>query len=288
MGTAVDAILVAVKRVALVALGVLGIALSMPAPVRAQEAPEPPREYWSFAGMFGSYDPAQLQRGYRIYKDVCSSCHSMKDVAFRNLADRGGPDFTEGQVKALAATFKVKEKDSIGKEVERPGRPADYFPSPDENAMKATFGVEPPDMSVLALARTYERGFPTFIFDAITQYQEQGVDYIAALLNGYGPPPKDVKLSGSQQWNKYFPGHKIAMPPPLADGAVDYTDGTPKTLRQYSLDVAAFLHWAADPKLDQRKAMGLRVLIFLIVFASLLYFVKKRIWHDVHAPPVNA
>jgi len=243
----------------------------------AMEAPMPPRQAWSFHGPLGKFDREQLQRGFKVYKEVCSACHSMNLIAFRDLADESGPGFSEAQVKALAATYQVEDgPNEQGLMFKRPGRPSDHFPPPFANpeAAKAVFGAPPPDMSDLAKARGFPRPFPLFIFDAFTEYQEQGPDYIVAILTGF-------THSDDPHWNKYFPGHHIAMPKPLSDGAVVYTDGAPQTLQQYAQDVAAFLYWAAEPKLEERKAMGLRVMIFLIVFAGLMYFVKKRIWSDV-------
>lgn len=237
----------------------------------------PARQSWTFAGPFGKFDPEQLQRGFKVYHDVCSGCHSLKLVAFRDLADPEGPRFSEAQVKALAATYQIEDgPNDAGDMYQRPGRPSDHFPWTFANpeAAKAALGAVPPDMSVLAKARSYERPFPLFIFDAFTQYQEQGPDYIVAILNGYTHPD-------DPNWNLYFPGHVIAMSKPLTDGQVKYTDGAPETLAQYSRDIAAFLYWAAEPKLDDRKQMGFRVVIFLIVFAGLLYFVKKTIWEGV-------
>ncbi|MGO9008220.1 MAG: cytochrome c1 [Beijerinckiaceae bacterium] len=248
-----------------------------PSATSESEQPKPPRQTWSFAGPFGTYDQAQLQRGFKVYHDVCSACHSLNLIAFRNLGDPGGPGFSGGQVKALAATYKIKDgPNEAGEMFERPGRPSDYFPPPFANpqAAIAALAAAPPDMSLLAKARSYERGFPLFLLDIVTQYQEQGPDYIVALLEGYA---KDE----DPNWNGYFPGHKITMPKPLSDGAVEYTDGSPQTLHQYAQDVAAFLAWTAEPKLDERKHMGLRVIIFLVVFAALLYFVKRRIWAGV-------
>lgn len=264
---------------------VLGVAFGGFSVQTAESAPKPsgneelipPRQSWSFAGPFGRFDQAQLQRGYKVYHDVCSNCHSMKLLSFRDLAEAGGPDFSKAQVKALAATYKVQDgPNEAGQMYERPGRPSDPFPSPFANkeAAAAAFGVSPPDMSDLAKARTYPRPFPLFIFDAFTQYQEQGPDYIVGILNGYTHPD-------DPNWNAYFPGHKIAMPNPLSDGAVTYTDGSPQTVQQYSTDVAAFLFWAAEPKLDTRKELGFRVMLFLIVFAGLLYFTKKKVWAGV-------
>ena len=235
----------------------------------------PPPVSWSFTGVFGHYDTAQLQRGYQVYKEVCSNCHSMKLVAFRNLEDLG---YSAGQVKALAATYQVDDgPNDAGEMYKRPGRPSDYFPSPfaNEQAGAAAYGKNPPDMSDLAKARGWERGFPWFVFDFFTQTEEaEGPTYIHAVLNGY-------TKEDDPKYNIYMPNHKIAMPKPLNDGQVSYTDGSPQTLDQYSKDVSAFLMWAAEPKLEQRKSMGLRVMIFLIVFATLLFFIKKRIWANV-------
>jgi len=251
----------------------------------AQEPDIPPRQHWSFAGPFGLYDPAQLQRGFKIYREVCSNCHSLKLLAFRNLADPGGPGFTEAQAAAIAATFQVTAgPNDQGEMYQRPGKIADHFPPPfanDQVARNANGGALPPDMSELAKARTYERGFPWFIFDAFTQYQEEGPDYIHAILNGYEEPPPGFTLPPGAQYNKYFPGHAIGMPKPLSDGQVEYTDGTPATVDQYGRDVAAFLAWAAEPKLDERKRLGFQVFIYLIVLTGLLYFTKRKVWHEV-------
>jgi cytochrome c1 len=265
-----------------------GFAAAFAAPASAQLAEQvsPPRLSWSFAGPFGQYDQAQLQRGFKIYREVCSACHSMDLVSFRNLAEPGGLDYSEAQVAQIAAQYKIKDLNDKGEPIERPGRPADHFPAPfpNELAAKAAFGVAPPDMSTLAKARTYQRGFPWFVFDMFTQYQEQGPDYIAALLKGYkDPPPKDFQLPPGGHYNEYFPGHNIAMPPPLSAGQVKYDDGSPETMDQYSKDVAAFLMWAAEPHLDSRKRIGFQVMVFLIILSGLLYFTKKKVWSDVHA-----
>jgi cytochrome c1 len=255
----------------------------------AQEADAPPLQHWSFHGPFGLYDQAQLQRGFKVYREVCSTCHSLKLLAFRNLADAGGPSFTEAQATAVAAEFKVTDgPNDQGEMYQRPGRIADHFPAPfpnDQAARNSLGGALPPDMSVLAKARSYERGFPWFILDAFTQYQEDGPDYIHAILNGYTDPPAGFTLPPGAQYNKYFPGHAIGMPKPLNDGQVEYTDGTPTTVDQYGRDVAAFLMWAAEPTLDARKRLGFQVFAFLIVLTGLLYFTKKRVWHDVKHPP---
>lgn len=254
------------------------------------EVVKPPRTAWTFAGPFGNFDKAQLQRGFKVYREVCANCHSMNLVSFRNLGEPGGPGFSADQVKALAAEYKVKDTDDKGEPVERPARPSDRWPSPYPNAAAAAalHGKAPPDFSVLAKARTYERGFPNFIFDVFTQYQENGPDYISALLKGYEEAPKGTKIENGQNWNKFYPGNIIAMAQPLQDGSVDYTDGTPQTLDQYSKDVVAFMMWAAEPKLEERKRLGLSVMAFLAVFAVLLWYVKKRVWADIHGGPTGS
>jgi ubiquinol-cytochrome c reductase cytochrome b/c1 subunit len=261
------------------------MATAGPALAQTEQAP-PPRQHWSFAGPFGKYDEAQLQRGFKIYREVCSSCHSLNLLSFRNLAEPGGPGFSEAQVAQIASEYKIKDLDDKGADIERPGRPADHFPAPFPNALAAAAAnsVAPPDMSTLAKARTYQRGFPWFIFDIVTQYQEQGPDYIAAIVQGYkDPPPKGFSLPSGAHYNEYFPGHAIAMPPPLTAGQVKYDDGSPETLEQYSKDIAAFLMWAAEPHMLARKRIGFQVIVFLIVLSGLLYFTKKKVWADVHA-----
>ena len=268
----------------ILALAVAGTLLGLvPAAAQEHEQPVPPRQHWSFSGPFGHYDRGQLQRGFKVYKEVCAVCHGMKMVAFRNLEDLG---YSEAQVKSIASEYKIQDgPNDQGEMFERNGRPADYFPTPwpNENAARARYNGVPPDMSVLAKARTYERGFPWFVFDMFTQFQEQGVDYIHGYLTGYEErPPAGVTLPPASFYNKYFPGHATAMPPPLSDKRVDYTDGSPTTVDQYAKDVSAFMMWAAEPHLEQRKRIGFQVMIFLIVFAGLLYFTKKRVWASTH------
>jgi cytochrome c1 len=258
----------------------------------AQDAEAPPRQTWSFHGPFGIYDPAQLQRGFKIYREVCSTCHSIKLLSFRNLAEPGGPGFTEAQASAIAATFQVTAgPNDEGQMFQRPGQISDTFPPPfanDQAARAALGGKLPPDMSVLAKARSYEAGFPYFILDAFKMYQEDGPDYIHAIITGYEDAPAGFPLPPGGQYNKYFPGHAIGMPKPLSDGQVEYTDGTPMTVDQYGRDVAAFLMWAAEPTLDARHRLGFQVMIFLIVFTGLLYLTKKKLWHDVlHDPDLE-
>lgn len=250
------------------------------------DQPNPPRQSWSFSGMFGIYDKAQLQRGFQVYKEVCSTCHALS-IPFRTLTDPDGPGFSEDQIKTLAATYQITnaEPNEKGEIFKRPATPADNIPRPEaypnDQAAAATLGKAPPDMALLAKARKYERGFPMFIFDPLIQYQELGVDYIYGILNGY-------TKADDPTWNEYYPGHKIAMPMPLSDGQVTYSDGSPATVKQYAKDVSAFLMWSAEPSLEARKRIGFRVMVFLIVFAGLLYFTKKRIWADVHGDPVSS
>lgn len=274
------------------AAAVLGAGLALSASVAvAEEAVEypllkPAYQSWSFAGIFGSYDQAQLQRGYQVYKEVCSSCHAMKLVKFRNLADEGGPAFTEDAVKALAATYTIQDgPNDAGELFERPRLPSDPFPSPfanDNAARAANGGALPPDMSLLAKARAVHRGFPWFVFDMVWPYQEQGPDYITALLTGYQDAPVDVTVPEGTYYNPYFiNGATLRMPPPLTADQVEYSDGSPQTVEQYAKDVSAFLMWAAEPHLDARKELGLKVLLYLIVFAGILYFVKRQVWRGV-------
>jgi ubiquinol-cytochrome c reductase cytochrome b/c1 subunit len=261
----------------------LGLACASPAMAQEEDHLIPPRQTWSFAGPFGHYDRGQLQRGFKVYKEVCATCHGMKMVAFHNLEALG---YSEGQVKTIASEYKIQDgPNDQGEMFERDGRPADYFPTPwpNENAARARYNGVPPDMSVLAKARTYERGFPWFILDMFTQFQEQGVDYIHAYLIGYkDKPPQGFTLPAGSYYNEYFPGHATAMPPPLTDKRVDYSDGSPTTVDQYAKDVVAFLMWAAEPHMEQRKRIGFQVMIFLIVFAGLLYFTKKKVWASAH------
>jgi len=269
----------------------LAASLAATAMQTASAEDAPPRQKWSFAGPFGIYDQAQLQRGFKIYKEVCSTCHSIKLLAFRNLAEPGGPGFTEAQATAIASEFQVTDgPNDQGQMFQRPGTLADHFPPPfpnDQAARAALGGKLPPDMSVLAKARSHEWGFPQFVIDAFIDYQEDGPDYIHAILNGYTDPPAGFALPPGGQYNKYFPTGAIGMPKPLTDGQVEYTDGTPTTVDQYGRDVAAFLMWAAEPTLNARKRLGFQVMIFLIVLTGLLYFTKKKVWHDVHHPELT-
>lgn len=245
---------------------------------------KPPYVQWSFAGPLGTFDKGQLQRGLKVYREVCAACHGLQYVAFRTLDDLG---YSEGQLRALAAEYTVQDgPNADGEMFERPALPSDYFPSPYPNveaAAAANNGAAPPDLSLIAKARGVERGFPTFVFDIVTQYAENGPDYIHALLTGYGEePPPSVQVPEGTYYNPYFvSGAALAMPPPLADGQVTYDDGAPQTLQQYSEDVTAFLMWAAEPHMEDRKRIGFQAIIFLSVLALLVWLVKRRIWATV-------
>ncbi len=244
----------------------------------------PIEEKWTFAGPFGNYDKGQLQRGLKIYKEVCSACHSMNLVAFRTLQDLG---YSEAQVKAFAAEYTVTDgPNADGEMFERPAVPSDHFPSPFPNheaAAAANNGAAPPDFSLIAKARGVTRGFPTFVFDIFTQYAEGGPDYIHSLLTGYDhEPPAGMQIADGTYYNPYFIGGKsLAMAKPLSDDQVTYDDGSPQTVDQYSRDVAAFLMWAAEPHLEARKKTGFSVMVFLILFAGLVYATKRKVWANV-------
>jgi ubiquinol-cytochrome c reductase cytochrome b/c1 subunit len=253
---------------------------------RADEQETPPSQKWSFAGPMGKYDRGTLQRGLKVYKEVCANCHGLSYIAFRNLADPDGPGYSPAQAAALASEYKIKDgPNDQGDMFERPGRPADYFPSPfpnDQAARAANGGGLPPDLSLITKARSYERGFPWFIIDFFTQFQEQGPNYVSAILLGFDKKPAGVTLPEGTYYNKYFPGHAIKMPQPLTKGQVTYDDGSPATLEQYSKDVTTFLMWAAEPHMEARKQLGLQVFVFLVIFTLLLYFTKKKVWADAH------
>lgn len=262
---------------------------------KAEEAghPEIQRQTWSFSGFTGQFDKAQLQRGFQVYQEVCSNCHALKHLAFRNLVQPGGPEFPEDAVKALAKSWPNQITDGPndqGKMFERPALLSDPILGPyhnDQEARAAQNGALPPDLSLIARARGVERNPSWWIHpflmlgDIASSYQEGGADYVYALLNGYSEPPANFKLVDGKFYNKIFPGHQISMPPPLSDGVVAYKDGTPSTVDNYSRDVVAFLSWAADPSLDTRKRIGWQVILYLIVTTGLLYLGKKRIWAGI-------
>ena len=222
---------------------------------------------WSFKGPFGKFDRAALQRGYQVYKEVCSSCHSMKYLSYRNLSQKGGPEFTEAQAKAIAASFEVKDgPNADGEMFMRPGRLSDKFVMPYENekaAQAANGGAYPPDMTVLVKARG------------------GGVDYIYSLLQGYEDPPAGFSLDDGVYYNKYMYGNKIKMSNQLADGLVEYSDGTNATVEQMSKDVTTFLMWTAEPHLESRHRMGFKAIVYLIILTVLVYFSMKKIWSRI-------
>lgn len=240
----------------------------------------PKQEEWSFAGPFGHYDKGQLQRGLKVYKEVCSACHSMKLVAFRTLEELG---YSEAQVKSFAAEYEVQDgPNDAGEMFPRKAVPSDYFPSPYPNtqaAAAANNGAAPPDMSLLAKARGITRGFPQFIFDMFTQYQEGGPDYIHSLITGYEQPPAGVEVAAGTHYNPYFANaNALAMAAPISNDQVTYEDGSPQTVDQYARDVSAFLMWAAEPHLEERKRTGFMVMVFLLIFTGLIYLTKKSVY----------
>jgi ubiquinol-cytochrome c reductase cytochrome c1 subunit len=244
---------------------ILGLGLIAPrAPAAAAEGAALPQQSWSFDGVFGRYDMASIQRGFQVYTEVCASCHGLKYFAFRNLLDA---ESTEDQAKAKAAEVEVEDgPDADGEMFTRPAILSDYFPSPfaNDNAARASNnGALPPDLSLIAKART------------------GGPDYLHALLTGYVDAPADVTINEGMSYNPYFPGNQIAMPPPIDDDAVEYTDGTPATVDQMSLDVVQFLMWAAEPKLEIRKRMGIKVILFLLVLTALFYASKRKVWSRI-------
>ncbi|MGU3575838.1 cytochrome c1 [Brucellaceae bacterium C25G] len=242
---------------------------------------KPHQESWSFSGPFGTYDKGQLQRGLKVYKEVCAACHSLEYVPFRALSSLG---YSEDQVKAFAAEYDVEDgPNAEGEMFERKAVLTDYFPSPFPNveaAAAANNGAAPPDLSLIAKARAVERGFPTFVFDIFTQYAEGGPDYIYSLLTGYDEkPPVGVDVAEGTHYNPYFiSASSLAMANPLSDDVVTYDDGSPQTVQQYAHDVSAFLMWTAEPHLVDRKKVGFRVMIFLILFAGLVYIAKRQIY----------
>ncbi len=240
---------------------------------------------WSFSGYFGRFDQAQLQRGFQVYREVCASCHSLNFIAFRHLGNEGGPHFGEEEVKALAAEYIVTDgPDEFGDLFERDGKPFDTFPAPfpnDQAAAAANGGAVPPDLSVMAKARAAPRHIAWMPVDMLTAYQEAGADYLYALLTGYEDPPPGTEVTDGTYYNPYFlAGKALAMSAPLSDGIVTYDDGSPETVDQYARDVSAFLMWTAEPHLMERKRIGFQVIVFLVVFAGLLYLTKKKVWAD--------
>ena len=222
---------------------------------------------WTFKGLFGKFDRASLQRGYQVYTEVCAACHSMKYLSYRNLSEKGGPEFSVAQAKAIAASFEVTDgPNADGEMFQRPGKLSDKFVMPYENvkaAEAANGGAYPPDMSVLVKARG------------------GGVDYIYSLLQGYEEAPSGMILDEGVHYNKYMYGNKIKMSAPLSDGIIEYSDGTKASVEQMSKDVTTFLMWAAEPSLEARHQMGFKAIVYLIILTILVYFSMKRIWSRV-------
>ena len=231
----------------------------------AGDAEHAPKQDWSFEGMFGTYDKGALQRGLKVYQNVCAACHGMDHLSYRNLQGLG---YNENQVKNIAAQYTVTDgPDDEGEMFDRPAEPSDFFvsPYPNEQAAKyANNGALPPDLSLITKAR------------------HDGSNYVYAILTGYSEPEHGTEVPEGKYYNKYFPGHVISMAPPLSDDIVPYEDQTPQTKEQYAKDVAQFLTWAADPYMEDRKRIGLRVIIFLLVFAGIMYAYKRRLWSDLH------
>ena len=233
------------------------------------EQVDPIKVNWSFKGLTGKFDRSALQRGFQVYKEVCSSCHSMQYLSYRNLGETGGPEFSETEVKAIAASIEIEDgPDSQGEMFTRSGRPSDKFKSPYPNVQASTAangGAYPPDMSVLAKAR------------------KGGVDYLYSVLLGYEDPPAGVTLDEGVYYNKFMYGNKIKMPKVLEDDLIEYSDGTPVTEEQMAKDVVTFLMWSAEPHLETRHKMGFRAIIYLIILTVLVYFSMKKIWSRIES-----
>lgn len=232
--------------------------------VFASDAAHPPKINWSFQSIFGTYDRAALQRGFQVYHEVCAACHSLNHLAYRHLAGIG---MTPETIKALAAEKEIRDGFTEEGEIfKRPGIAADHIAPPyinEKAARAANNGALPPDLSLIVKARAY------------------GPDYLHAILTGYADPPKDVQLMENMHYNKYFAGHQIAMIAPLSEGLVSYTDGTPTSVDQYAKDVVTFLTWAGDPKMEERKSTGFKVMFFLIILTLFMFFTKRRVWRNV-------
>ena len=276
------------KTIALAALGLAFIAA--PAMAASSQA-EPKDVHWSFEGPFGKFDQAQLQRGYKVYREVCSACHSMNLMSFRNLGQKGGPFYDEKYknpndnpyVKAIAKDYQVNDIDSeTGDVVQRPGTSADRFPNPFPNepaARASNGGALPPDLSTMAKAR---EGGPRYIYSLLTGYEEAPAGLTLPAGKHYNPYfPGDLSGSWSGAATKVPEGGAIGMPPPLVADKVTFDDGAKATLEQEAKDVAAFLTWASEPKMEERKSFGLAAMIYLLIFTGLLYASYKRIWRNV-------
>ena len=251
----------------LIAPALIAAVIGFAAPAQsAGDASAPKSVSWSFGGVFGTFDRGASQRGLQVYTEVCSVCHGLRLLYYRNLSAIG---FSEAQVKEIAAAVEVTDgPDREGEMFDRPARPSDRFksPFPNDNAARAVNnGALPPDLSLMTKARA------------------GGADYLYSLLIGYrDEAPKGVEMSEGMSYNLYFAGHQIAMPPPLSDEQVEYADGTKATVDQMAKDVTTFLAWAAEPEMEERKRMGVKVLLFLLVLTGMLFAVKRKVWRDVH------
>ena len=245
----------------------LVLLLFFPIKSYSAEMIDPIKVDWSFKGLTGTFDRASLQRGFQVYKEVCSSCHSMQYLSYRNLGEPGGPEFSEEEVKAIASSFEIQDgPDDQGEMFMRPGKPSDKFKNPYPNIQAATAangGAYPPDMSVLVKAR------------------KGGANYIYSVLVGYEDPPAGVKLDEGVYYNKYMIGNKIKMPNNLIDGLVEYSDGTESTVNQMAKDVTTFLAWSAEPELETRHKTGIKVMIYLFLLTILVYLSMKKIWSRI-------
>jgi len=237
---------------------------------------------FSFEGPFGTFDRGQLQRGYKVYKEVCANCHSMKLMVFRNLSQPGGPGFSGAEVQALATSFTIQDLNDQGEPFDRTRIPSDHFPSPfpnDQAARVANGGAIPPDLTLITKARAGWTGTVAQLL-----YGMGGPEYVYSVLTGYEQAPAELASSAPEgkHYNPYFEnGPWISMAPPLADGQVTFDDGSPNTVDAMSRDVAAFLAWAGEPKMEERKQLGFSVVIYLLILTVLLYLVKRKIWAKV-------
>jgi len=255
-----------VRKILLI-LSTILISISATHKINSAEKVDLMKTEWTFKGPLGKFDRASLQRGYQVYTEVCAACHSMKYLSYRNLMEKGGPEFSEAQTKAIAAGFEVNDgPNADGEMFTRPARLSDKFPMPypnDKAAQAANGGAYPPDMSVLAKAR------------------KGGVDYLYSVLLGYEDPPQGVNLDEGVYYNKFMYGNKIKMPKPLEDDLIEYGDGTPATEEQMAKDVVTFLMWSAEPHLEARHKMGFRAIIYLTILTILVYFSMKKIWSRI-------
>lgn len=269
------------RPAAVVAALTLVVAAALAAPAQAAGGGSEVPDYdFSFEGPLGRFDQAQLQRGWQVYSEVCAACHGVKHLYYRNLGDHGGPEFSLEQVKAIAAAFYVVDgPDSEGDMFERPAKPSDSIVSPfanDEAAAAANGGALPPDLSLITKSRSGFHGILKQIYAG-----GGGPEYLRALLTGYEDTPPHGTDVGDLYYNRHYSGYAIAMAPPLFEEMIEYQDGTPATVGQMAEDVTAFLTWAAEPKMAERKTAGLRNIAILLLLAGLLYAANRRLWKPV-------